>query len=67
VNLSADSCYPILTFDETKLSPSLGYVFRLQWLDPHESLVSMLWKFAWMNRLPGHTVATQVAMRTIDP
>ena len=67
MNLSADSCYPILTFDEAKLSPSLGYVFRLQWLDPYESLVSMLWKFAWMNRLPGHTVVTQVAMRTIDP
>jgi hypothetical protein len=27
----------------------------------------MLWKFAWMNRLPGHTLATQVAKRIIDP
>ena len=37
---------PILTFDKAALRPSLGYVFDARWLDPYESLVSMLWKFA---------------------
>ncbi|CAJ3886589.1 Uncharacterised protein [Burkholderia pseudomallei] len=36
---------PILTLDEQKLSPSMGYVFNKRWLDPCESLVSILWKF----------------------
>ena len=47
------SFYPILAFEESKLSPNLGYLFRRQWLDPCESVVSILWKFARMNRLPG--------------
>jgi hypothetical protein len=40
------SFYPILTFEESKLCPSLGYFFKRQWLDPCESMVSILWKFA---------------------
>lgn len=59
--------YPILTFEENKLRPSLGYLFKRQWLDPCESMVSILWKFARMNRLPGHMVAVHVAKRQIDP
>ena len=58
---------PILVFDERRLTPSFGYVFKPQWLDPHESIVSILWKFATMNGLSGHMVATQVAKTTIDP
>jgi hypothetical protein len=27
----------------------------------------MLWKFAWANRLPGHTVVSHAAKSTIDP
>ena len=59
--------YPILAFEEDKLSPNLGYLFRRQWLDPCESVVSILWKFARMNRLPGHMVVAHVAKRHIDP
>jgi TniQ len=58
---------PILVFDERRLTPSFGYVFKPHWLDPHESIVSILWKFAKMNGLSGHAVATQVAKTTIDP
>lgn len=36
------SFYPILTFEENKLSPSLGYLFKRQWLDPFESVVCIL-------------------------
>jgi hypothetical protein len=59
--------FPILTFDEATLSPSLGYVFDPQWLDPYESVVSMLWKLAWMNRLTGHVVVGHIAKRPVDP
>ena len=45
--------FPILTFDTVKLAPSWGCVFDPGWLDPYESVVSMLWKFVWMNRLAG--------------
>ena len=61
------SFYPILTFEDEKLSPSLGYLFKRQWLDPCESVISILWKFAQMNRLPGHMVVAHVAKRQIDP
>ena len=61
------SFYPILTFEENKLSPSLGYLFKRQWVDPFESVVSILWKFARLNRLPGHRVVTHVAKGQIDP
>jgi hypothetical protein len=58
---------PILTFNETSLSPSFGYVFDRRWLDPYESLVSMLWKFARMNRLAGHLVVGHIARLPVDP
>jgi hypothetical protein len=61
------SFYPILAFEESKLSPNLGYLFRRQWLDPCESVVSILWKFARMNRLPGHMVVSHVARQKVDP
>ena len=40
---------PIMMFDERKLTPSFGYVFNPKWLDPEESIVSILWKLARMN------------------
>lgn len=58
---------PILVFDERRLTPSFGYVFHRKWVDPEESIVSILWKFARMNGLAGHMVATQIAKQTIDP
>ena len=58
---------PILIFDERKLVPSFGYLFDRKWLDPHESIVSLLWKFARMNRLPGHVIAAQLSRTVIDP
>lgn len=59
--------FPILTFEETNLAPSFGYVFDPRWLDPYESLLSMLWKFAHMNRLAGHVVIGHIAKRPVDP
>ena len=58
---------PILTFDERALSPRFGYVFQRRWLQPYESVVSMLWKFARMNGLPGHAVAAQLSPQGVDP
>lgn len=58
---------PIMVFDQDKLSPSLGYIFDPTWLDPCESLLSMLWKFAHMNRIPGHKLIAYVAKVEGDP
>ncbi|KVM86758.1 hypothetical protein WJ60_19440 [Burkholderia ubonensis] len=57
---------PILTLDEQQLTPSLGYVFNSRWLDPCESLVSILWKVETVNALPGHVVARLMGP-DIDP
>nr|WP_244130335.1 hypothetical protein [Burkholderia sp. BCC0044] len=57
---------PILTLDEQKLTPSMGYVFNKRWLDPCESLVSILWKFERVKALPGNVVAW-VMGPDIDP
>ena len=61
------SQFPILTFDDASLSPTFGYVFDARWLDPFESLVGMLWKFAAMNRIAGHVIVRQVSRRAVDP
>lgn len=58
---------PILTYDERQLSPAYGYVFNPKWIDPYESIVSILWKFARMNALAGHVLAAQAAKDTVDP
>jgi len=58
---------PILTFDERRLSPSFGYLFDRRWLDPHESIVSILWKFVQANAVAGHVVASELARVAIDP
>lgn len=59
--------FPIMLFDERKLTPSFGYMFDRKWLDPFESIVSILWKLAWMNRLPGPMITVQLAKTSIDP
>ncbi|WP_229256230.1 TniQ family protein, partial [Duganella fentianensis] len=58
---------PIMLFDERALTPSFGYVFDPKWLDPFESIVSILWKLARMNRLSGQAITTQLAKSDIDP
>ena len=58
---------PIMLFDERKLKPSFGYIFDRGWLHPHESIVSILWKLARQNRLPGNLVAAQIGTKTVDP
>ena len=58
---------PIMLFDERALRPSFGYVFDPKWLDPFESIVSILWKLARMNRLSGQAITTQLAKSDIDP
>jgi hypothetical protein len=54
--------FPILSFDESVLSPALGYAFDPKWVDPCESLISILWKFAQANQLSGHVVARQATL-----
>lgn len=58
--------FPILTLDESKLAPALGYYFSSKWLDPYESLISILWKFEKANALPGIVVA-RLLRPDIDP
>lgn len=58
---------PILTFNERNLTPSFGYVFNPKWLDPQESILSILWKFARMNALSGHMIVAQLARTNVDP
>jgi hypothetical protein len=65
VRLQAPS-FPILTFDETSLTPSLGYLFNNKWLYPCESLISILWKFERANALTGIVVARLLGPE-IDP
>jgi hypothetical protein len=65
--MSTMTTLSIMLFDERKLTPSFGYLFNPKWVGPHESIVSMLWKFGQMNALPGHVLTTQIARNTIDP
>ena len=58
---------PILTFEQGALSPSLGYVFDAQWVEPYESIVGILWKFARVNALPGHVLVPQIGATPTDP
>jgi hypothetical protein len=54
--------FPILTLDDLQSGKSLGHGFKSGWLIPGESLVSILWKFACANGLPGEAL-----MRLICP
>jgi hypothetical protein len=58
--------FPILTFDEQQLSVGSGGVFDPKWLIPGESLISILWKFACANALPGY-VLVHLLSPDIDP
>ena len=58
---------PILAFDEQAIRPQLGYWFDHRWIDPYESLVSILWKFARANSIPGYLLARKVCGSDIDP
>ncbi len=56
-----------MLFDQQKLAPSFGYIFDLSWLDIHDSLLSILWKFIKMNGVPGPVVLRLLAKTDIDP
>jgi hypothetical protein len=58
---------PILMFDQEALSPRFGYVFQRRWVQPYESLVGILWKFARMNLLSGATLVTHLRTEPLDP
>ncbi len=58
---------PILAFDEQAIRPQLGYWFDHRWIDPYESLVSIMWKFARANSIPGYLLARKVCGSGIDP
>jgi hypothetical protein len=58
--------FPILTFDQWQLRLALGSDFNIRWLMPGESLVSILWKFACANALPGD-VRLRLMCPDVDP
>jgi hypothetical protein len=58
---------PIMLCDQRKLTPSFGYVFDPRWLDLHDSLLSILWKFIKMNSVSGHLIVMQLAKTDVDP
>lgn len=60
------SAFPILTLDEAKLTPALGYLFNKRWVEPCESLISILWKLEKANGLSGIVVARLMGP-DIDP
>jgi hypothetical protein len=57
---------PILTFDERSLSPRFGYVFDATWLQPHESILGMLWKFVRANQLAAAAMVAQIGKCPTD-
>ncbi|MGZ9709208.1 hypothetical protein ACXX82_00675 [Glaciimonas sp. GNP009] len=67
IKIPAFAAYPIMLVDTHALTPALGYVFNSTWLDPQESIVSMLWKFARMNLIAGHLIAGQISRTVVDP
>lgn len=58
---------PILVINDQLLSPRLGYFFDRRWIDPFESLVSILWKFARANDIAGHVLAGRLCAEGVDP
>ena len=56
---------PILLFDAERLSPALGYVFDPHWVNPDESMASILWKFARFNAIAGHVVVRHAAKQIV--
>ncbi|BCF95109.1 hypothetical protein [Paraburkholderia largidicola] len=58
--------FPILAFDEWELSLSRGSAFNQKWLMPGESLISILWKFACANVLPGDALMHLISP-LVDP
>lgn len=49
VACDGDKEIAIMLFDECALMPSFGYVFDREWLDPLESIMSILRQMAKMN------------------
>ncbi|MFM0060178.1 hypothetical protein PQR64_31555 [Paraburkholderia phytofirmans] len=58
--------FPILNLDERRLTPALGFIFDARWLLPGESIISVLWKFARANGLPGHALVRLMGV-DVDP
>ena len=54
---------PILLYDERQLTPALGYVFESAWVNPEESILSILWKFAYMNSISGQALVSQASIQ----
>ncbi|HEX7912779.1 MAG TPA: hypothetical protein VF534_32445 [Paraburkholderia sp.] len=48
------------------LTPAPGYVFNRKWIEPHESILSILWNFKTANALPGYALARLMGPR-VDP
>ena len=66
--MGASPFLPILTFDPGSLTPSLGYLFDKRWIDPFESVVSILWKFTRVNGIAGYALAGRLCAKdAIDP
>lgn len=58
---------PILLVDQHALGPRFGYVFDRRWVQPYESVVGMLWKFARVNQLAGPALVAKLRSDPVDP
>jgi len=58
--------FPIMMVDQHVLTPAMGYLFNPKWIDPCESLVSIMWKFTRANAAAGPIVARLLGAN-IDP
>ncbi|MGF6383341.1 hypothetical protein OKW33_006361 [Paraburkholderia atlantica] len=58
--------FPILTFEQWQCGRPTDGGFKIDWLMPGESLVSILWKFACANAMPGD-VLLRAMCPDVDP
>lgn len=50
-----------MLFTQEASRPKYGYVFDQAWIDPYESLVGILWKYALTNSLAAHKLMQQLS------
>jgi hypothetical protein len=60
---------PILPLVPGVLRPHYGYVFDQSWIDPYESVLGILWKYAKMNSIAAPQLIQQICFddSPIDP
>ena len=60
---------PIMVFAPNLLRPQLGYIFDVDWVEPYESLVGILWKYVKMNSFATPWLVEQIinSALPVDP